>query len=235
MEHPTVWELGVADTPPVRGSLSTGSAALDRVLGGYPRGCSVRLVGPPASGKTSLALRAVASCQRGGGTALFVDAEHALDLAQVRRHGVDPTGLLYCRPPCGEQAFDTVEILVRSGGIDLVVVDSVAALLPRAELHRSLVASPAGAHASMVARGLRRLVPITARSGAVVLYVDQLRRVLPGGDALSYRASVCLELEPQRGATRVRVVKNRSGPVGRTAVLEPLRAVGAPRGAGRSG
>lgn len=214
--------------------LSSGSVALDRALGcgGFPRGRVVEIYGEDASGKTSLALLAVAACQAAGGAAAFIDAEHALDPGQVRRMGADPRALFVSQPDVGEQALEITEAFARSGAVDLVVVDSVAALVPRAELSSGLGATPRGLQAQLMSQSLRRLLGAVARSRCVLLFLNQMRARVdaagevflgsPGGRALRHAASVRLELR-RAGAlraqgrvvgtrTRIRVVKNRIAP-----------------------
>ncbi|MEZ4241605.1 MAG: recombinase RecA [Myxococcota bacterium] len=219
--------------------LPTGSEALDRALGtgGYPCGRVVEVYGPAASGKTTLALHAVAEVQRRGGNAAFVDVEHALDVAYARALGVDPDALLVSQPDHGEQALDVAEALLRCGAVGIVVVDSVAALVPRAELEGRLGEQRAGLQARLMSQAMRKITAVTARTGAVALFVNQVRHrtapgfggqeVTPGGNALKFYASVRLDIRPvgdleRDGAvvglrSRVRVVKNKLAPPFQTA------------------
>ncbi|NCA71843.1 MAG: hypothetical protein EOM91_17535, partial [Sphingobacteriia bacterium] len=186
--------------------IPTGSPALDTALGigGLPRGRIVEIYGPEASGKTSLALGIIAEAQRGGGTCAFIDAEHALDDGYAARLGVDPNRLLLSRPDTGEQALEITEQLICCGGVAVVVVDSVAALTPRAERQAGIGQAPPGLQARLMSQGLRRLAAPAARAGCTVIFINQMRRALgawqgfsqttPGGYALRFYASVRLEL-----------------------------------------
>jgi len=215
-------------------SIPTGSPSLDVALGcgGYPRGRVVEIYGPEASGKTTLTLHAIAECQRQGGVAAFVDAEHALDIAYARALGVDAAGLLVSQPDSGEQALNILETLVRSGAIDLAVVDSVAALVPQAEIEGDMGDSHLGVQARLMSQALRKLTGITHRTGTTIAFVNQLRHKIgvkfgspettTGGNALKYYASVRLDVrrigalksgeEVLGNRTRVKVVKNKLAP-----------------------
>ena len=214
--------------------IRTGSIGLDLALGvgGYPRGRIIEIYGPEASGKTTLTLHAMAEVQKVGGTAAFVDAEHALDPAYAARLGVKLPELLISQPDDGEQALDIVEALVRSAAIDLIVVDSVAALVPKAELEGEMGDHQVGSHARMMSKAMRKLVPIVSRTNTTVIFINQVRQkigvvfgpseVTTGGNALKYYSSVRLEVrrattlkkdEQAIGAhTRVKVVKNKHAP-----------------------
>lgn len=214
--------------------LSTGSLLLDRALGvgGLPLGRVVEIYGPEASGKTTLALQAIADCQRQEGIAAFVDAEHALDPIYARALGVDLDKLLVAQPDDGEQALDVVEGLVLSGGVRLVVLDSVAALVPRAELAGDMGDHQVGTQARLMSKALRKLTSAASRTGTCVLFLNQLRQkigitfgngeVTAGGNALKYYASVRLDIRRigsiKRGTdvlgnrTRIKVVKNKLAP-----------------------
>ncbi len=222
--------------------IPTGSPGLDRALGcgGYPRGRLVEIYGAESSGKTTLTLHAVAECQRAGGVAAFVDAEHALDLGYARALGVQVDRLMVAQPDCGEQALDIVDTLVRSEAVDLVVVDSVAALVPRAELEGEVGDQHVGLQARLMARAMRKLTGVAHRGGATLVFVNQTRMKIgvsfgspettPGGQALKFHASVRLEVrrvgtvksgEQVRGhRLRIKVVKNKLAPPFRTVELD---------------
>ncbi len=214
--------------------IPTGSPSLDEALGcgGYPKGRVVEIYGPESSGKTTLTLHAIAECQAMGGVAAFIDAEHALDVHYAKNLGVRPSELLVSQPDNGEQALDIAEILVRSGAIDLVVIDSVAALVPKAELDGDMGDSHVGLQARLMSQALRKLTGNVARSNTLVIFINQLRMKIgvmfgspettTGGHALKYYASVRLDIR-RIGAvkqgddvlgnrTRVKVVKNKLAP-----------------------
>jgi len=221
----------VTEQVPVIGS---GSPSLDAALGcgGYPRGRIVEIYGPEASGKTTLTLHAIAECQRAGGIAAFVDAEHALDVSYAQRLGVDIGKLLVSQPDTGEQALEIVETLVRSGAVDLVVVDSVAALVPQAEIDGEMGDQHMGLQARLMSQALRKLTGITHRTGCTIMFINQLRMKIgvmfgspettTGGNALKYYASVRLDVrrigqlkngeELVGNRTKVKVVKNKLAP-----------------------
>jgi len=221
----------VTEQVPVIGS---GSPSLDAALGcgGYPRGRIVEIYGPEASGKTTLTLHAIAECQRAGGIAAFVDAEHALDISYAQRLGVDIGKLLVSQPDTGEQALEIVETLVRSGAVDLVVVDSVAALVPQAEIDGEMGDQHMGLQARLMSQALRKLTGITHRTGCTIMFINQLRMKIgvmfgspettTGGNALKYYASVRLDVrrigqlkngeELVGNRTKVKVVKNKLAP-----------------------
>jgi recombination protein RecA len=229
----TVMRYGDGPIEPVA-AFPSGSLALDAALGtgGVPRGRIVEVFGPESSGKTTLALEMIAQVQKAGGTAAFVDAEHALDLTYARRLGVDVEDLLLSQPDCGEQALDVVEALVRSGALDLVVVDSVAALTPRAEIEGEMGDSHVGLQARLMSQALRKLVAASHRQGCTVLFINQLRMKIgvmfgspettTGGNALKFYASVRLDVrkiatnktgtEATGNRVRVKVVKNKLAP-----------------------
>ncbi len=214
--------------------LSTGSLALDIALGvgGVPRGRVIEIFGPEASGKTTLALHLVAEAQRAGGTAAFIDAEHALDVQYARQLGVDVGALLISQPDSGEQALEIVETLVRSTAVELVVIDSVAALVPRAELEGEMGDALPGLQARLMSQALRKLTAAIHRSQATVVFLNQMRMKIgvvygnpettTGGNALKFYASVRLDIRRvgalKEGAevigsrTRVKVVKNKVAP-----------------------
>ncbi|MCS6798305.1 MAG: recombinase RecA [Myxococcota bacterium] len=215
-------------------ALPTGSPSLDLALGcgGYPRGRIVEVFGPEASGKTTLTLHAIAECHRQGGIAAFVDAEHALDVAYARRLGVDPDRLYVSQPDSGEQALDIAETLVRSGAVDLLVVDSVAALVPQAEIEGEMGEAHMGLQARLMSQALRKLTGVAHRTGTTIFFINQLRQKIgvtfgspettTGGQALKYYASVRLDVrrigtikdgdEHVGSRTRVKVVKNKLAP-----------------------
>jgi len=215
-------------------TVSTGSLGLDIALGigGLPRGRVIEIYGPESSGKTTMALHVVAEAQKQGGTCAFVDAEHALDPAYARKLGVDLDDLLISQPDAGEQALEIVDTLVRSGAIDVLVVDSVAALVPRAELEGEMGDSHVGLHARLMSQALRKLTGSISRSRCMVIFINQIRMKIgvmfgspettTGGNALKFYASVRLDIR-RIGAikdkddvvgnqTRVKVVKNKVAP-----------------------
>src|SRR5213596_1042555 len=186
--------------------VSTGSLGLDIALGigGLPRGRVVEIYGPESSGKTTLALHVIAEAQKGGGTCAFIDAEHALDPGYARKLGVDVDNLLISQPDAGEQALEICDTLVRSGAIDVVVIDSVAALVPRAELEGEMGDSHMGLHARLMSQALRKLTGSISRSRAMVIFINQIRMKIgvmfgnpettTGGQALKFYSSVRIEI-----------------------------------------
>jgi len=223
-------EKPVEDVPVV----STGSIALDIALGvgGLPRGRVIEIYGPEASGKTTLALEVVAQIQKPGGTAAFVDAEHALDISYAKRIGVNTDDLLISQPDTGEQALEITEILVRSGAVDVIVIDSVAALVPRAEIEGEMGDAHVGLQARLMSQALRKLTATISKSLTTVIFINQIRHKIgimfgnpettTGGNALKFYASVRLDIR-RIGAikdgqdivgnrTRVKVVKNKLAP-----------------------
>jgi recombination protein RecA len=214
--------------------IPTGSPSLDAALGcgGYPRGRVIEVYGPEASGKTTLTLHAIAECQRSGGIAAFVDAEHALDLRYAGQLGVQTEQLLVSQPDNGEQALEITETLVRSGAVDLVVVDSVAALVPRAEIEGEMGDQHMGLQARLMSQALRKLTGVTHRTGTTIMFINQLRMKIgvtfgspettTGGNALKYYSSVRLDVrrigqvksgeEITGHRTKVKVVKNKLAP-----------------------
>jgi recombination protein RecA len=214
--------------------VSTGSLGLDIALGigGLPRGRVVEIYGPESSGKTTLALHVIAEAQKGGGTCAFIDAEHALDPAYARKLGVDVDNLLISQPDAGEQALEIADTLVRSGAIDVLVVDSVAALVPRAELEGEMGDSHMGLHARLMSQALRKLTGSISRSRCMVIFINQIRMKIgvmfgnpettTGGQALKFYASVRLDIrrigaikdrdQVTGNQTRVKVVKNKMAP-----------------------
>jgi recombination protein RecA len=215
-------------------TIPTGSLALDLAtgVGGYPRGRVVEIYGPESSGKTTLSLHAIAQAQRGGGVCAFIDAEHAFDVAYARSIGVETDKLLVSQPDTGEQALDIVDVLVRSGAVDLVVVDSVAALVPRAEIEGEMGDSHMGLQARLMSQALRKLTAISHRTNTTIMFINQLRQKIgvtfgspettTGGNALKFYASMRLDVrrigqvkvgdELVGGRTRVKLAKNKVAP-----------------------
>jgi recombination protein RecA len=214
--------------------IPSGSLGLDLALGvgGLPRGRIIEIYGPESSGKTTLALHAIAEAQKRGGTCAFIDAEHALDPAYARKLGVDVDNLLISQPDAGEQALEIADTLVRSGAIDVLVIDSVAALVPRAELEGEMGDSHMGLHARLMSQALRKLTGSVSRSQTMLVFLNQIRMKIgvmfgnpettTGGNALKFYASVRLEIrrigsikerdEVTGNQTRVKVVKNKLAP-----------------------
>jgi len=214
--------------------ISSGSLGLDLALGigGLPRGRIVEIYGPESSGKTTLALHAIAEAQKRGGTCAFIDAEHALDPIYARKLGVDVDNLLISQPDAGEQALEIADTLVRSGAIDVLVVDSVAALVPRAELEGEMGDSHMGLHARLMSQALRKITGSVSRSNTMLVFLNQIRMKIgvmfgnpettTGGNALKFYASIRLEIrrigqikdrdEVTGNQTRVKVVKNKLAP-----------------------
>ncbi|MBF0207964.1 MAG: recombinase RecA, partial [Oligoflexia bacterium] len=217
-------------------AISTGCLSLDLALGigGVPRGRIVEIFGPESSGKTTLTLQVAAECQRERGTVAFIDAEHALDVNYAKKLGVDISGLLISQPDCGEQALEITDMLVRSGAVDLLIVDSVAALVPRAELEGDMGDSHMGLQARLMSQALRKLTASISRSNCTVIFINQLRQKIgqvygnpettTGGNALKFYASIRLDIrkigtikdsssEEIIGCrTKVKVVKNKVAP-----------------------
>lgn len=227
----SVMKLGQKDSVVDVQAISTGSLGLDIALGigGFPKGRVIEIYGPESSGKTTLALHAVAEAQKAGGNCAFVDAEHALDPVYARKLGVNLDELLISQPDAGEQALEIADTLVRSGAIDVLVVDSVAALVPRAELEGEMGDTHVGLHARLMSQALRKLTSSIARSNCLVIFINQIRlkigvmfgspETTTGGNALKFYASVRLDIrrigaikdrdEVVGNQTRVKVVKNK--------------------------
>ena len=230
----SIMRLGAREALVETEVVSTGSIALDIALGigGLPRGRIIEIYGPESSGKTTLALHAIAQAQKNGGTCAFIDAEHALDPSYARKLGVNVDEVLISQPDAGEQALEIADTLVRSGAIDVLVVDSVAALVPRAELEGEMGDSHVGLHARLMSQALRKLTGSISRSKTMVIFINQIRlkigvmfgnpETTTGGNALKFYASVRLDIR-RIGAikdrdnvvgnqTRVKVVKNKLAP-----------------------
>ncbi|ASG20426.1 MULTISPECIES: recombinase RecA [Nitrospirillum] len=230
----SIMKLGAKEASMEVDAISTGSLGLDIALGigGLPRGRIIEIYGPESSGKTTLALHAIAEAQKSGGTCAFVDAEHALDPSYARKLGVNVDDLLVSQPDAGEQALEITDTLVRSGAIDVLVVDSVAALVPRAELEGEMGDSHVGLQARLMSQALRKLTSSISKSNCLVIFINQIRlkigvmfgnpETTTGGNALKFYASVRLDIR-RIGAikdrdnvvgnqTRVKVVKNKLAP-----------------------
>ena len=229
----SVMRLGDDNRPPVQ-VIPTGSLALDVALGigGLPRGRVIEVYGPESSGKTTVALHAVANAQKAGGNAAFIDAEHALDPVYARALGVDTDSLLVSQPDTGEQALEIADMLIRSGGIDIIVIDSVAALVPKAEIEGEMGDSHVGLQARLMSQALRKITGALSATGTTAIFINQLREKIgvffgspettTGGKALKFYASGRIDVRrietlkeagaPVGNRTRAKVVKNKMAP-----------------------